>query len=83
MSETEPVSRVVRPFGLLGSEYEVDDAGYRRFNAASGLVIVLAVLQLLHLAPGLPKWAYLSLMAAAIVAIAGLCWRVVRDGRKL
>lgn len=83
MSAPEPKRHIVRPFGLIGGRYEVDDAGARKYWLACGIAAVFVALLIFSDPLGVPVW---GLVIAAVISFAAtyaLCADVVRKGRKL
>jgi hypothetical protein len=80
---SEPKLHVVKPFGLIGGDYEVDGAGRLKYLLACALAALVAGLFLFRDMIGLPLWADIALPVAGLAVIAALCVDVVRKGRKL
>jgi len=80
---SDPDRHIVKPFGLIGGEYEVDGAGRFKYLLAWALAALVVVAFLLRGVIGLPPWAVIALPIAGLAVITALCVDVVRKGRKL
>lgn len=83
MSAPEPNRHIVRPFGLIGGKYEVDDVGHLKYRIAWAIAVVVIVIQILRDALDLPAWVNASAAALCLITVMGLCVDIVRKGRKL
>ena len=80
---SDPERHVVRPFGLIGGDYEVDDAGRRKYVLAWVLAAVAIGVWFLRGLIDAPAWVFAALSTGAFVAVVALCADIVRNGRKL
>jgi hypothetical protein len=80
---SDPKLHIVKPFGLIGGDYEVDGAGRFKYLLACALAALVVVVFLFRDMIGLPLWADIAVPVAGLAVITGLCVDVVRKGRKL
>ena len=83
MSEPEQKRHIVRPFGLIGGDYEIDDAGRRKYNVAITLTTLGLGTSLVNAWRDLSPWWVLTPLAVVLIPVLLLCRDVVRHGRKL
>lgn len=83
MSNFDPDVHIIRPFGLIGGRYAVDDAGFRKYWLAWIVAGVGCALVLFNEGLGVPlNLAIVGALVATVIAFA-LCADIVRKGRKL
>ena len=76
-------TRIVRPWGALGSRYEVGSDGLRSYRLA-WIAALLAVVSIPLNALGLlPTLTWLVCFLAVLALTAGFTWNTTRLGRKL
>jgi hypothetical protein len=76
-------TRIVRPWGVLGSRYEVGPGGIRSYRLA-WIAALLAVASIpLHAIGLLPTVTWLVYFLAVLALTAGFTWNTTRLGRKL
>ena len=80
---SDPERHVVRPFGLIGGDYEVDDAGRRKYYLAWLTAAVAIGVWFLRGVVGAPTWVLALVSLGAMVLTFVLCADVARNGRKL
>ena len=83
MSERKPKRHIVRPFGMIGGHYEVDDAGALKYWLSWGITALWIGLLMLHDRLEIPAWALGMAVIATFGSTFALCTDVVRKGRKL
>jgi hypothetical protein len=83
MSAPEPKRHIVRPFGLIGGDYEVDDAGRQKYVVAAVLAALGVGLLLFSEFSNVPIWFLVTALALDFIIITALCVDVVRKGRKV
>ena len=82
MNDPARETYIVRPFGVIGGDYEVDAAGRRKYRIACGLVPVAIAIGVIG-----PKITSMDMVfglgAVCILITAALCVEVTRKGNKL
>ena len=81
MSDSKP--NIVRPFGLIGGEYEVDAAGVRKYRLAWGVAVATIGLSIFGEPLGAPSWLTTVMFVTGAVMVMALCVDIVRKGRKI
>ena len=76
-------TRIVRPWGSLGSRYAVGPAGIRNYRLAWISAFVAVVSIPLHALGLMPTWSWLVFFLAVLLVTAGFTWNTTRLGRKL
>lgn len=80
---SDPERHIVRPFGLIGGDYEVDDAGRRKYLLAwVAAAVAIGVWGLRGLVDA-PDFVFILVSLGAMVLTWVLCADVARNGRKL
>ena len=79
---SDPKLHIVKPFGLIGGDYEVDGAGRIKYLLACAIAALVVGVMLLKYRIDIPQWVNIA-AAVGCVAIVALCVDVVRKGRKL
>ena len=80
---SDPERHVVRPFGLIGGDYEVDDAGRQKYYLAWVAAVVSIGVWFLRRLVDAPLWVFAVVSVGAMVLTFVLCADVARNGRKL
>ena len=83
MNMPDSKRHIVRPFGLIGGQYEVDDAGHRKYWLAVIVAVAGGGLVIFQEPLGISG---LVVAAGAVLATAiafALCADIVRKGRKI
>lgn len=83
MSQNEPSRYHIRPFGLLGGQYEVDGAGMTKYVLGWIVVTIAGVGILFQESLGLDGWTVTAGGVAATLIALALCLDITRKGRKL
>lgn len=83
MSGLDPNLHVVRPFGLIGGQYEVDAAGLRQYQLAWLITAAFFGLLVFRSAIGAPFWLIAGAFVLDLIFTITLCVQVVRGGRKI
>ena len=83
MTAPEPNRHIVRPFGLIGGRYEVDNAGLQKYRIGWAIALAFIAIVIFRDALGLPLWLYIAAAFVVLTATLGLCADIVRKGRKL
>jgi ABC-type transport system involved in cytochrome bd biosynthesis fused ATPase/permease subunit len=79
----DPKLSIVRPFGLIGGDYEVDAVGVRKHRLAWVVAAAVIGLTMFRRLLGAPDWLIVAATVAGLLIILALCVDVVRKGRKI
>ena len=81
MSDSE--RHIVRPYGLIGGRYAVDDSGRRKYWLAWAIMAAALGVAVFSNAIGVPLWLAVVILLAGTVGASVLSADVARKGRKL
>lgn len=76
-------NHIVRPFGLIGGRYAVDDAGERKYRLAWAAVTPGIFLAALVRLLSIPAWLVFGVLGLGLVVTTWLCIDIARNGRRL
>ena len=76
-------THIVRPYGLIGGRYAVDDAGRRKYWLSWAIMAAVLGVALFRTSIGVPLWLAALILLAGTVGASVLGADVARKGRKL